>query len=189
MQNQDINKLKGKSLRTYRGKHLGMIFQEPMESLNPLLKIGEQIYQTLRLTQKLNKKQAKQKSIALLKQVGLPEPRNILKKYPFELSGGMCQRVMIAIAICLKPTLLIADEPTTALDVTIQCQILQQIQHMCKEYNMGVLFITHDLGIVAEIADDVYVMHHGEIVEHNDVFSLFSEPKHPYTKELLNSIL
>ena len=103
------------------------------------MKIGEQIYQTLRLTQKLNKKQAKQKSIALLKQVGLPEPRNILKKYPFELSGGMCQRVMIAIAICLKPTLLIADEPTTALDVTIQCQILQQIQHMCKEYNMGVL--------------------------------------------------
>ena len=101
----------------------------------------------------------------------------------------MCQRVMIAIAICLNPSLLIADEPTTALDVTVQCQILQQIQYMCKEYNMGVLFITHDLGIVAEIADDVYVMKNGEIVEYNNVFSLFSEPKHPYTKELLNSIL
>ena len=166
-----------------------MVFQEPMESLNPLLKIEEQIYQTLRLTQKLNKKQAKQKAIALLEQVGLPEPEKILKKYPFELSGGMCQRVMIAIAICLNPSLLIADEPTTALDVTVQCQILQQIQYMCKEYNMGVLFITHDLGIVAEIADDVYVMKNGEIVEYNNVFSLFSEPKHPYTKELLNSIL
>ena len=189
LQNQDISKLKGKALRAYRGKHLGMVFQEPMESLNPLLKIEEQIYQTLRLTQKLNKKQPKHQAIALLEQVGLPEPEKILKKYPFELSGGMCQRVMIAIAICLNPSLLIADEPTTALDVTVQCQILQQIQYMCKEYNMGVLFITHDLGIVAEIADDVYVMKNGEIVEYNNVFSLFSEPKHPYTKELLNSIL
>ena len=188
LQNQDISKLKGKALRAYRGKHLGMVFQEPMESLNPLLKIEEQIYQTLRLTQKLNKKQAKQKAIALLEQVGLPEPEKILKKYPFELSGGMCQRVMIAIAICLNPSLLIADEPTTALDVTVQCQILQQIQYMCKEYNMGVLFITHDLGIVAEIADDVYVMKNGEIVEYNNVFSLFSEPKHPYTKALLKAI-
>ena len=189
LQGRDLFSLRGKKFRDYRGKQIGVIFQEPMESLNPLLRVGDQLCETLRVCRKLDKRQAKQEAIRLFERVGLPEPERLLRKYPFQLSGGMCQRVMIAIALGSQPSLLIADEPTTALDVTVQSQILRQIQEMCCQFDMGVLFITHDLGIVAEIADEVYVMKQGEIVEHADVFTLFASPKHAYTKKLLESIL
>lgn len=171
-----------------RGKDMAMIFQEPMTALNPVLTIGFQLNEVLYNHTGLKKKEATQQSIELLKQVGISRPESIMDEYPHQLSGGMRQRIMIAMAIALEPKLLIADEPTTALDVTIQAQILELLKDIQERKNMSILLITHDLGVVAELADRVVVMYAGEVIEQSDVDSLFYDPKHPYTEALLSSI-
>lgn len=184
---KDLTKISEKEMRSVRGNDISMIFQEPLSSLNPVVKIGKQLIETLILHQKLTKKMAKQRSIEMLNKVGLPRADKIYESYPHELSGGMRQRVMIAMALACSPKLLIADEPTTALDVTIQAQILKLMKGLRDDFDTSILLITHDLGVVAEIADKVIVMYSGQIVEEADVFSLFANPRHPYTKGLLNS--
>lgn len=181
----DVLAMKKNAFRNIRGNDLAMIFQEPMTSLNPILTIGEQLMEPLREHQLLTKKEAKKRAIELIELVGIGRSRSIFKSYPHQLSGGMLQRIMIAIALSCDPKLLIADEPTTALDVTIQAQILNLLQQLKEERKMGLLFITHDLGVVAEIADYVLVMYAGKVVEHAPVVELFKNPKHPYTKGLL----
>lgn len=183
--------LVGKSdeeLRKYRGNKMSMIFQEPMTALNPVFTIGYQLQEPLLIHRNMSKKEATIKSIDLLTEVGIPNPKEKLKQYSHELSGGMRQRVMIAMALACKPSLLIADEPTTALDVTIQAQILDLIDEMKEQMGMGVVFVTHDMGVVAEIADRVMVMYAGEVVEVGDAESLFNDPQHPYTKGLLAAV-
>lgn len=175
-------------MQKIRGNNISMIFQEPMTSLNPVFTVGNQIEEVLILHQKFSKKEARQRAIDLLKTVGIPMPEKCVDNYPHQLSGGMKQRVMIAIALACKPDLLIADEPTTALDVTTQSQILKLMRKLQKDYEMGLLLITHDLGVVAEICDEVAVMYLGRIVEYADVYTFFKNPKHPYSKGLLNSI-
>lgn len=182
-----LNKSK-KEMRFIRGNNISMIFQEPMTSLNPTLTCGEQIAESIRIHQKLNRKEAWNKAVEMLKLVGIPSPEKRAKQYPFELSGGMRQRVMIAIALACNPELLIADEPTTALDVTIQAQILELIKKLQEELGTSLMMITHDLGVVAEMCDVVAVMYCGKVVEFADVKTLFSNPKHPYTIGLLNSV-
>jgi oligopeptide/dipeptide ABC transporter ATP-binding protein len=177
-----------KEMREIRGNRISMIFQEPMTSLNPVYKVGDQISETIILHQKKNKKEALAEAINLLNLVGIPEPERRINQYPHELSGGMRQRVMIAIALACHPELLIADEPTTALDVTIQNQILQLMKNLKQKSNMSIMLITHDLGVVAEMADRVVVMYSGQIVEQGDVFTIFENPKHPYTEGLLKSM-
>jgi peptide/nickel transport system ATP-binding protein len=172
-------------MRDVRGNRISMIFQEPMTSLNPVFTVGDQIAETLILHQKLDRRAALAKTIELLKQVGIPRPEERVNAYPHEMSGGQRQRVMIAMAIACEPELLIADEPTTALDVTIQKQILELLADLQKKYKMSILFITHDLGVIADIADEVIVMYKGNIVEQGPTAGLFSAPKHPYTKGLL----
>lgn len=179
---------KGKEIREIRGKEISMIFQEPMSSISVMHTIGNQIIEMIRLHTPASKKEARERAIDLLRQVEIPRPERLIDEYPFRLSGGMRQRAMIAMALACNPTLLIADEPTTALDVTTQAQILDLMRSLQEEYNMALLFITHDLGVVAEIADDVAVMYLGRIVEQSDVESIFHNPKHPYTKALLESI-
>ncbi|OBZ19557.1 dipeptide/oligopeptide/nickel ABC transporter ATP-binding protein [Bacillus sp. FJAT-27264] len=186
-QGEDLLQLDKHTLRSMRGHELAMIFQEPMSSLNPVIKIGEQIMEPLRVHLKLNKKEARARAIELISQVGISRPEQIADSYPHELSGGMLQRIMIAIAISCGPKLLIADEPTTALDVTIQAQILDMLQQFKADSGMSILLITHDLGVVAEMADYVIVMYSGKIVEEGEVVELFSNPKHPYTRGLLKS--
>ncbi len=186
---EELLSLKKKERLKKNGAKMGMIFQDPVDSLNPLYSVGNQMIEGIRQHQKISKEQAREKAIAQLKAVNLSNPEYLMKKYPFELSGGMCQRVMIAIAMSLEPDYLIADEPTTALDVTVQRQILTEVYRMSKEKNVGVLFITHDLGVVAEIADEVYIMQDGKMVESGDVFQIFEHPACEYTKILLNSIL
>lgn len=171
-----------------RGNEISMIFQEPMTSLNPVMTIGEQLDEVLYIHTNLNKKQIKDKSIEMLEKVKIPRPDEVYKSYPHELSGGMRQRVMIAIALACEPKLLIADEPTTALDVTIQAQILELMGNLKEETETSILFITHDLGVVAQMCDRVMVMYAGELVEQGDVVTIFKTPKHPYTKGLLKSI-
>ncbi|MDR0267546.1 ABC transporter ATP-binding protein [Paenibacillus sp.] len=184
---KDLLKLSKNELRTIRGKEISMIFQEPMSSLNPVLKIGQQIMEPLIVHQKMSKRQARERAIQLIDQVGISRAEQIMESYPHELSGGMLQRIMIAIAISGNPRLLIADEPTTALDVTIQAQILDTLRQLKEQSNMSILLITHDLGVVAEMADYVIVMYAGKIVEEGEVVKLFSSPKHPYTQGLLKS--
>ncbi|MEC0090528.1 ABC transporter ATP-binding protein [Paenibacillus macquariensis] len=184
---EDLLKLDKHSLRSIRGNEIAMIFQEPMSSLNPVMKIGEQIMEPLIIHLKMNKKIARARAIELIEQVGISRPEQIADSYPHELSGGMLQRIMIAIAISCNPKLLIADEPTTALDVTIQAQILDMLREIKTDSNMSTLLITHDLGVVAEMADYVIVMYSGKIVEEGEVVELFERPKHPYTKGLLKS--
>jgi oligopeptide/dipeptide ABC transporter ATP-binding protein len=184
----DLTKLSKEELRRIRGNKISMIFQEPMTALNPVFTIGYQIREPLMLHQKLSKREAHERGIELLKQVGIPFPEKRMKQYPHELSGGMRQRVMIAMALACRPSLLIADEPTTALDVTIQAQILDLINELKEKLNMGVIMITHDMGVVAEMADRVMVMYAGEKVEEGDVASIFANPRHPYTKGLLKSV-
>jgi peptide/nickel transport system ATP-binding protein len=172
-------------LRDIRGNHIAMIFQEPMTSLNPVFTCGHQVQEALRLHLKISKKEAVQKTIDLFRQVRLPNPEQLFRRYPHQLSGGQKQRVMIAMAMSCEPSLLICDEPTTALDVTVQKTILQLIKELQQTRQMGVIFITHDLGVVAEVADRAVVMYRGEIVESGPVATLFNNPQHPYTKGLL----
>lgn len=175
-------------MRSIRGNQISMIFQEPMTSLNPVLRIGEQLAESIRLHMKLDKKAALDRTVEMLELVGIPSPEQRVKDYPHQMSGGMRQRVMIAMALSCNPQLLIADEPTTALDVTIQAQILDLIYQLRKKLGMAVLLITHDLGVVAEAADRVIVMYCGKVVEEATVEDLFEEPLHPYTQGLLASI-
>ncbi|AOM81464.1 ABC transporter ATP-binding protein [Salisediminibacterium beveridgei] len=175
-------------MRKIRGNRISMIFQEPMTSLNPVFTIGDQISEAVMIHQQLSKKKAMEKSLEMLELVGIPSPKARLKAYPHELSGGMRQRAMIAIALSCRPELLIADEPTTALDVTIQAQILKLINDLQQELGMSMLLITHDLGVVAETCDYVAVMYAGKIVEYADVKTLFKNPNHPYTVGLLKSL-
>jgi oligopeptide/dipeptide ABC transporter ATP-binding protein len=183
-----IHHLPAEKMRQIRGNKISMIFQEPMTALNPVLTIGFQLREPLRLHHKLSKREATKHGIELLKQVGIPYPEKRMNQYPHELSGGMRQRVMIAMALSCNPGLLIADEPTTALDVTIQAQILDLINDLKEKSNMGVLLITHDMGVVAEVADRVMVMYAGKKVEEGNVEEIFDNPKHPYTIGLLNSV-
>ncbi|WP_289139431.1 ABC transporter ATP-binding protein [uncultured Brevibacillus sp.] len=180
--------LKEKEMNAVRGNEISMIFQEPMTSLTPVFTIGRQLDEVILLHTDLSKKAAKAKSIEMLKLVGIPRAEEIYSSYPHELSGGMRQRVMIAIGLACEPQLLIADEPTTALDVTIQAQILDLMRELKEKTDTSILFITHDLGVVAEMCDRVIVMYAGEIVEEADVDTLFHDPKHPYTCGLLESI-
>ena len=175
-------------LQKLRGGDIGMIFQEPAASLLPLRSIGAQLVEAIRIHTGMDKKAARGRAIELLDQVGIPNPERRVDAYPFQLSGGMCQRAMIAIALCANPSLLIADEPTTALDVTTQARILDLIRGLQTEHHMAVMFITHDLGVVAELADEVAVMYLGKVVERATVEELFADPKHPYTKQLLSSV-
>ncbi|WP_018752095.1 ABC transporter ATP-binding protein [Paenibacillus sanguinis] len=185
---EDLLKLSPPKMRNVRGNEISMIFQEPMTSLNPVFTIGYQIAEVLRRHRGLSKPAAKAQSIEMLEKVGIPAAAKVAAQFPHQLSGGMRQRVMIAIALACKPKLLIADEPTTALDVTIQAQILELIDELAKKENTGVILITHDLGVVAEMADRVVVMYAGEIVEEATVYELFERPGHPYTIGLMGSL-
>jgi len=181
----DLIKLSEREINKIRGKNIGMIFQEPMTSLNPVFTCGQQVMESIRLHQKVSAKIAKQKTIALFEKVKLPDPAAIISRYPHQLSGGQKQRVMIAMALSCNPSLLIADEPTTALDVTVQKTILELIKELQQQNNMGVILITHDLGVVADIADKIVVMYKGEIVEQGITKEVLQNPQHPYTKALL----
>ncbi|WP_392456686.1 ABC transporter ATP-binding protein [Chryseomicrobium aureum] len=185
---EDLTKVTEKRMRELRGNDISMIFQEPMTSLNPVYTVGQQISESLIAHKGMNKKQAMVRSVELLKLVGIPSPEKRVKAYPFELSGGMRQRVMIAMSLACDPEILIADEPTTALDVTIQAQILELIKDLQDRLGMSVIFITHDLGVVAETCDYVAVMYAGQVVEYSDIRTLFKQPKHPYSIGLLNSL-
>ncbi|MBI4051518.1 MAG: ABC transporter ATP-binding protein [Elusimicrobia bacterium] len=187
-QGKDLLGLSSQEMRQIRGNRIAMIFQEPMTSLNPVLTIGDQIMEALILHQKLASDQARQKAAQLLKKVGIPQAENRLEDYPHQFSGGMRQRVMIAMALACDPDILIADEPTTALDVTIQAQILELIRNLQKEMKMAVILITHNIGVVAKMADEVVVMYAARAVEKTKVETLFAKPKHPYTQSLLRSI-
>lgn len=184
-QGKDLVKATEEEMRSIRGKEISMIFQEPMTSLNPVFRVGDQVAEILMLHMNMNKKQAWEKAVDLLDQVGIPNPAKSALKYPHEMSGGQKQRVVIAIAIACEPKLLIADEPTTALDVTIQKQVLDLMFDLQQKYKMGLLFITHDLGVIADIADDVVVMYRSNLVEQNSTKNIFTSASHPYTKGLL----
>lgn len=186
-QGQDLTKWTSKQMRSIRGKEIGMIFQEPMTSLNPLFTIGNQMVEAIRVHEKCSKKDAEKMALDMLEKVGIKR-EGILRDYPHQLSGGMRQRVMIAMAMVLKPRLLIADEPTTALDVTIQAQILDLMRQLNQEMGTSILLITHDLGVVAEMCHRVVVMYAGQVVEETHVNPLFGSPRHPYTRGLLKSI-
>jgi peptide/nickel transport system ATP-binding protein len=177
-----------KRMKEIRGNEIAMIFQEPMTSLNPLFTIGNQMVEAIRIHSKINKKQAQERAIEILKLVGLPRANEIMNEYPHQLSGGMRQRVMIAMAMVCNPSLLIADEPTTALDVTIQAQILKLMKDLNQNFNTAIMMITHDLGVVAEVCQRVVVMYSGKIVEEGDVHTIFKNPKHPYTIGLIQSV-
>ncbi len=185
---RDLLALSEREMRAVRGNEIGMIFQEPMSSLNPLLTVGEQIAEVVRLHRGLGHAAASRRAVEMLARVNIPDPKSRIGEYPHRLSGGMRQRVMIAMALSCNPTLLIADEPTTALDVTIQAQILDLMRELQAESEMSILFITHNLGVVAEIADRVAVMYGGRVVEQGAVGTVFASPLHPYTRALLRSI-
>jgi oligopeptide/dipeptide ABC transporter ATP-binding protein len=185
---KDLLKLSDAEMRQMRGDDIAMIFQDPMTSLNPVFTVGEQIAEALRLHRKLSRSDARAATIDAMREVAIPDPARRVNDYPHQLSGGMRQRVMIAMALACNPKLLIADEPTTALDVTIQAQILELLDELRQQRELAVLLITHDLGVVAEVADRVAVMYTGRIVEESDVDELFERPKHPYTEGLLRSV-
>jgi oligopeptide/dipeptide ABC transporter ATP-binding protein len=188
LEGQDMLKLPERRMREIRGAEIAMIFQEPMTSLNPVLTVGEQIVETIRYHERIGPQAATRRALDLLDQVGIPSPAQRLAEYPHQLSGGMRQRVMIAIALSCNPRLLLADEPTTALDVTIQAQILELLRSLQEQFGMAVILITHDLGVVAEFVDRVIVMYAGRVVESAGVHPTFEQPLHPYTEGLLGSI-
>jgi len=185
---RELLELSEKEMRAVRGNDIGMIFQEPMTSLNPVFKVGEQIAETLRLHRGMNRKEARARAVEMLELVGIPAPAERVDDYPHQLSGGQRQRVMIAMALACEPDLLIADEPTTALDVTIQAQILELLADLRERLGMAVVLVTHDLGVVAEVCDRVLVMYAGQIVEEGPVEAIFRDPRHPYTEGLLQAI-
>jgi peptide/nickel transport system ATP-binding protein len=185
---QDLLKLGDSQLRDIRGKDIAMIFQDPMTSLNPVLRIGQQLTEALRRHMNLDKDGAREEAISLLEQVGIPDPGSRLRDYPHQFSGGMRQRVMIAMAISCRPKILIADEPTTALDVTIQAQILELLKHLVADRGMALILITHDLGVVAGVCDRTNVMYAGRFVETGRTVDIFARPRHPYTLGLLRSV-
>jgi oligopeptide/dipeptide ABC transporter ATP-binding protein len=185
---RDLTQLTDKQLENVRGNQISMIFQDPMTCLNPTLRVGLQITETIRRHMDLSKEDARARAVELLDKVGIPNAAERIDDYPHRFSGGMRQRVMIAIALACNPTLLIADEPTTALDVTIQAQILDLLEDLQREYEMAMILITHDMGVVAEVADDVAVMYAGQIVEQASVLDLFGHPEHPYTEALLGAL-
>lgn len=184
----DLLQLSEKRMRDIRGNEISMIFQEPMTSLNPVFTVGEQISQPLRYHQKLDRKQARERAIEMIRLVGIADPERVIDQYPHQCSGGMRQRIMIAMALACRPQILIADEPTTALDVTIQAQILHLMMEMKEEIGASIVLITHDLGVVAETSDNIMVMYAGQAVEYATCDQLFEKPMHPYTVGLLNSI-
>ncbi len=184
---RDLLKLSSEEIRRIRGNEIAMIFQEPMTSLNPVYTIGDQLMETIQLHQKLGTQKARSRAIEMLKLVGIPRADEVIGEYPHRFSGGMRQRAMIAMALSCNPKLLIADEPTTALDVTIQAQILELMHELRERIGMSILFITHDLSVIAEMADRVVVMYSGKLVEQADVTTLFLSPEHPYTKGLIGS--
>lgn len=184
----DLSKLTNEEMAEYRGNEISMIFQDPMTSINPVFSIGNQMIEVIMRHTKMTKEEARHRAIELLKMVGIPEPEVRIKNYPHQFSGGMRQRVMIAMAISCNPKLLIADEPTTALDVTIQAQILELMRSLKDKINSTVILITHDLGVIAEICNKVIVMYGGMIMEKSDIYSLYEKPQHPYTKGLLQSV-
>ena len=185
---EDLLKKSDEEMRKIRGNRIALISQDPMTSLNPVLTIGDQIMEAIILHQNVSKAEARKKAVEMLDRVGIPSPANRLDDYPHQFSGGMRQRVVIAIALCCEPDLLIADEPTTALDVTIQAQILDLMREIRDQRNSAIVLITHDMGVVAEMCDYVAVMYAGKVVEYADVHTLFKNPRHPYTQGLLNSI-
>jgi oligopeptide transport system ATP-binding protein len=185
---QDLLALSEEDMRRVRGNSIAMIYQEPMTSLNPVLTVGRQIAEVSSLHQGLSRQKAMDRAVDMLRLVGIPLPEQRAAAYPHQLSGGMRQRVMIAMALCCTPQLLVADEPTTALDVTVQAQILDLLRRLKREFGMAIMLITHDLGVVAEMCERVVVMYAGRVVEEADVFSLFARPLHPYTEGLLASI-
>lgn len=185
---RDISKIPLDDMMKIRGNDISIIFQEPMTSLNPVFRIGDQIVEAIKLHQDLSKSEAHDKAVTMLKLVGIPRAERVVYDYPHQLSGGMRQRAMIAMALACDPKILIADEPTTALDVTIQAQILSLMNDLKEKMNTAIMLITHDLGVVAQMADDVIVMYSGKVVESADVIELYKNPKHPYTQGLLESI-
>ena len=185
---KDLRQASEAQLRKIRGNDIAMIFQEPMTSLNPVYTVGDQIMEAVQLHQGLNRKEARAKAIEMLDKVGIPKPAQRVDEYPHQMSGGMRQRVMIAMALSCDPQLLIADEPTTALDVTIQAQILDLMAKLQEDFGTSILFITHDLGVVAEVSDYVCVMYAGKVVEYADVITLYEDPQHPYTVGLFKSL-
>ena len=185
---EDLLTLGSREMRRVRGERISMIFQQPTSSLNPVYDVGMQVGEILELHRRMKRRDARERALELLQMVGIPDPRRRLDAFPHELSGGMAQRVMIAMALACEPELLIADEPTTALDVTIQAQILDVIRTLQRETNTAMILITHDLGVVAEMCDRVAVMYAGEIVEEGDVAGLFADPRHPYTRGLIGSV-
>jgi peptide/nickel transport system ATP-binding protein len=184
----DLRALTDEQMRQIRGDRISMIFQQPTTALNPVFRVGDQIVETLEIHQGLKGSEAERRCVELLSMVGLPDPTRRMRQYPHELSGGQCQRVMIAMALACNPELLIADEPTTALDVTIQAQILDLMRALREKIDTAIMLITHDMGVIAEMADNVIVMYAGQVVEYADVKSIFADPKHPYTIGLLNSM-
>ncbi len=185
---RDIAHISEDERRKLRGSHMSMIFQEPMTSLNPVMRIGRQLTECILQHEDVSREEAWKRAEDMLRRTGVPRVERMMKEFPFQLSGGQRQRVMIAMALVCNPKILIADEPTTALDVTIQAQILDLMNHLKKEIGTSILFITHDLGVVAEVCDDVAVMYCGRVVEKGDVYSVFANPSHPYTRGLLSSI-
>lgn len=183
----ELNGRTESEMREIRGKEIALIMQNPMNAFSPVYTLGSQCIETVRLHTKASKKQAAQSVVEALADVNLPDPGSLLQKYPFELSGGMLQRVMIALTMCLKPSVIIADEPTTALDVVNQLQVLRQLDRIRQEHGTSILLISHDLGVIAELADDVAVMQQGRIIEQADVFALFDRPQHAYTQMLLDA--
>jgi peptide/nickel transport system ATP-binding protein len=186
-QNTDIFSLTGEELRRIRGREIGMVFQDPATGLNPVLSVGQQVQEIITTHLDIGRREAKQRTLEVLAQMGLPEPAQVATRYPFQLSGGMSQRVMIAIATALNPKVLILDEPTSALDVTVQAAILEDLRRLQSRYGTSIILITHDLGVVAQMADEVAVMYAGSVVEHADAPTLFNRPRHPYTWSLLAS--
>jgi oligopeptide/dipeptide ABC transporter ATP-binding protein len=182
---RDLLTLKGEELRRIRGSAISMIFQDPVSGLNPVLSIGEQVQEIVRAHRAASKKEARQLAVRALEDQGLSQPERVMESYPFQLSGGMCQRVMIAIATILRPRVIIADEPTSALDVTVQAAILRELNDLKRDLGASILLITHDLGVVAQMADDVAVMYAGRVVEETDAATLFARPSHPYTAALM----